>query len=58
MILQIVAIVFLLLQDESITVADLHMWGSLCLYASLILALISGIQYAAKLWKHMTLSSH
>ena len=56
MILQIVAIVLLLLQDEPITFLDLHMWGSLCLYASLILALVSGVQYAAQLWKHMSTS--
>jgi CDP-diacylglycerol--glycerol-3-phosphate 3-phosphatidyltransferase len=58
MILQIVAIVLLLLQDEPITFIDLHVWGSLCLYASMILALVSGIQYAAQLWKHMTTSPH
>ncbi len=58
MILQIAAIVLLLLQDEPITFLDLHMWGSLCLYASLVLALVSGVQYAAQLWKHLTTSPH
>ena len=56
MILQIAAIVLLLLQDEPITFVDLHVWGSLCLYASMILALVSAIQYAARLWKHMSTS--
>ena len=54
MLLQIAAIVLLLLQDELITFGDLHMWGSLCLYASMILALLSAVQYAAQLWKHMS----
>ena len=56
MLLQIVAIVLLLLQEESITFTfgDLHMWGSLCLYASMMLALVSAVQYAAQLWKHMS----
>ena len=56
MVLQIVAIVLLLLQDESIILLDLHLWGSLCLYASVILALGSGVQYAGQLWKHMSTS--
>ncbi len=58
MVLQIVAIVLLLLQGEPITFIDLHLWGSLCLYASIILALVSGIRYAAQLWKHMSTSPH
>ncbi len=54
MLLQIVAIMLLLLQEESITFVDLHMWGSLCLYASMMLALVSAVQYATQLWKHMS----
>lgn len=58
MVLQIVAIVLLLLQDEPITFIDLHVWGSLCLYASIILALVSAVRYTAQLWKHMSTRPH
>ncbi|MBQ27402.1 MAG: CDP-diacylglycerol--glycerol-3-phosphate 3-phosphatidyltransferase [Nitrospiraceae bacterium] len=58
MFLQIVAIVSLLLQDEAIAFLDLHMLGSLCLYASMILAVVSGIQYTVQLWKHMSSRQH
>ncbi len=53
MVLQIVAIVMLLLQDETILLIDLHLWGSMCLYGSVVFALVSAIQYATRLWNHM-----
>ena len=58
MILQIVAIVLLLLQEEPITSVDLHHWGSLCLYMSMILAIVSGVRYAIQLGKHMSTDLH
>lgn len=58
MILQIIAIVLLLLQDEPISLVDFHLWGSLCLYVSMILALVSGVRYASQLWKHMSTAPH
>ena len=57
MLLQVIAISFLLLQNESILVFDMHFWGSLFLYISTILGIISAIQYALRLRTHIATNS-
>lgn len=49
MVIQTVSIVFIILGFNR-GLIDLHFWGTLLLWASMILAIVSGVQYFSKFW--------
>ncbi len=55
MVLQVVAIVMLILENEFLPIpGGLHQVGTLFLYGSLALALVSGGNYLANFWRQVT----
>jgi CDP-diacylglycerol--glycerol-3-phosphate 3-phosphatidyltransferase len=56
MALQVVAVVFLMLEDTVLTpFGDLHAAGTVTLYVSLVLGYVSGAKYLLNFWRQVTL---
>lgn len=57
MVFQVIAIVFLILEGSGISLffLDLHQAGTILLYISLALALVSGGYYLANFWRQITI---